>query len=58
MRTKFGSEDLKESPPGKRRPTGRGNIKKDLEGIDYECVWDGSTLRGTGSSEGLAFTRY
>ena len=37
-RTKFGSVDLKERPPGRRRLTGRDNIKKDLEGIDYECV--------------------
>jgi len=38
MRTKFGSVNLKERPPGRRRLIGRNNIKKDLDEIDYECV--------------------
>jgi hypothetical protein len=38
MRTKFGSVGLKERASGRLRLTGRDNIKKDLEEINYECV--------------------
>jgi hypothetical protein len=38
IRKKFGSVDLKDRPPVRRGLTGRDNIKKDLEEIDYECV--------------------
>jgi hypothetical protein len=38
VRTKFGSVYLKERPLGRPRLTGRDNIKKGLEEIDYDYV--------------------